>query len=181
MISNKIPTAYAYFITIATYGTWLHGDSRESIDLKHNQINKPRIKSNPKLQIEMEKNQKHLAYLMNEQDRIIVMNSIKDTCKYFNWRLYTVHVRTNHLHMLIRSEEQIETVMSKIKRYATRDLNKHSKQPQEKYWARHASTRYVWDEAGHYFVMNYIIEQQGKKMACYHEPWYQPTDEDYFW
>jgi hypothetical protein len=40
---NKV---LAYFITFRTYGSWLHGDSRGSVDRFHNVYGTPRLPPN---------------------------------------------------------------------------------------------------------------------------------------
>jgi hypothetical protein len=45
---NDTDTPLAYFISFRTYGTWLHGDKRGSIDRFHNAYLSPYIKRNEK-------------------------------------------------------------------------------------------------------------------------------------
>jgi len=42
---SRIPLAY--LITFRAYGTWLHGDSRGSVDRFHNRYGAPLIAPNP--------------------------------------------------------------------------------------------------------------------------------------
>lgn len=44
----------AYLITFRTYGTWLHGDERGSIDRYHNTFRGPRVPENPVMQKQQE-------------------------------------------------------------------------------------------------------------------------------
>jgi hypothetical protein len=37
----------AYLITFNTYGSWLHGDRRGSVDRFHNRYGTPRVGANP--------------------------------------------------------------------------------------------------------------------------------------
>ena len=43
---NDDHKALAYFITFRTYGTWLHGDKRGSVDRFHNRYGSPRLPPN---------------------------------------------------------------------------------------------------------------------------------------
>ena len=43
---NDDHTALAYLITFRCYGTWLHGDSRGSVDRFHNRYGAPLIAAN---------------------------------------------------------------------------------------------------------------------------------------
>ena len=38
--------ALAYFLSFRTYGTWLHGDERGSVDYRSNQFGSPRLQGN---------------------------------------------------------------------------------------------------------------------------------------
>jgi len=48
-IWNDRDIPLAYFITFRTYGTWLHGDERGSIDRYHNRYKGPKVEPNPVL------------------------------------------------------------------------------------------------------------------------------------
>jgi len=50
---NQKTTPLGYIITCRTYGTWLHGDERKSVDPKNNKFGTPRIEHNPILQRSM--------------------------------------------------------------------------------------------------------------------------------
>jgi hypothetical protein len=47
---NDTDTPLAYFISFRTYGTWLHGDKRGSIDRFQNRYRSPYIRPNGKWQ-----------------------------------------------------------------------------------------------------------------------------------
>ena len=116
---------------------------------------------------------KSKAFLMGFTERYIVLNSIKSTCDYRGWILYAVHIRTNHVHLLVKSDASAEKTLSIIKAYASRDLNKHFLCVNKgKYWSRHGSTRYVWSSMFLYPAMEYVIDRQGERMACYYQDWY---------
>jgi hypothetical protein len=45
---NDTDMPLAYLITFRSYGTWLHGDQRGSIDRFHNRYKSPYIEPNPR-------------------------------------------------------------------------------------------------------------------------------------
>jgi hypothetical protein len=42
--------------------------------------------------------------------------------------------------------------------------------PDRKRWARHGSTRFLWNPANVDAAMRYVIEEQGEPMALFVEP-----------
>ena len=171
-LNRRIPIAY--FITLTTYGTWLHGDPRGSVDRRyHNQFDTPRIMPNKNLYTHMQKITQSKPVVFNDCQRPVVMRAIQSASEYYDWRLYAIHVRSNHVHLIVSALITPEKIMNQFKAYASRALNKLTPTPSpQAYWARHGSTRYIWSEAFLFPVMHYVIDQQGDRMACYYEPWY---------
>ncbi len=173
---NKKPIPHAYFITCRTYGTWLHGDKRESVDRNHNVFLTPKIKQNVGLQNRMQNVCNEEAFMMNASQRQIVLQSIIDTCQCSQWHLYTAHVRVNHMHVVLKSEKEPEKIATTLKAYATRYLKKHHPQlNRERFWSRGASTGYIFQSDNIFRAMQYTIEEQGKEMALYCDPSYYET------
>ncbi len=51
--------------------------------------------------------------------------------------------------------------MEEFKKYASRALRRtHT-------WARHGSTRYLWDQAGLEAAVDYVVNRQGEPMAVF--------------
>jgi hypothetical protein len=72
-----------------------------------------------------------------------------------------LNVRTNHVHLLVAANERPERVMSTLKTWTTRDLREAGlAAPGQKVWARHGSTRYLWDEERTDAVWRYIVHGQ---------------------
>jgi REP element-mobilizing transposase RayT len=169
-------TPFAYFITLTTYGTWLHGDTRGSVDRWHHEFGMPRIKPNKNLYACMQKEKQGKAIMFDEYQRKIVMNAIRSACKHYHWHLYAIHVRSNHAHLIVAANLVPEKIMNQLKAYASRALNKLLRQSSpQKYWARHGSTRYIWSKQFLFPAMHYVIDQQGSRMACYYESWYEES------
>ena len=75
----------AYFITFRTYGTWLHGDSRGSVDRLHNTYGTPRLPPNP-LRRNYERGLlKRPPVKLTATRRAAVERGIRDTCKIRKW------------------------------------------------------------------------------------------------
>ena len=155
----------AFFITFVTYGTRLQGDVRRSVHKKYNQYGTPTIPPNKNLNTYQQKLCKFSQMILNKHQRTITLNAIIETCHHSNWLLYAAHVRTNHVHLLCKSDKSAEKTLAKIKAYSTRALNRHyNTRP---YWAKHGSTRYLFLESSIINVANYIVNEQGSQFACY--------------
>ena len=106
--------------------------------------------------------------------REIVFESIMDVCNYRNWRLFALHVRTNHVHVVVSAETKPEKVLHAFKAYATRHLREaHPMLKEYKIWTRHGSTRYIWNRKSLLEAIHYVVHEQGEHM----EYWY---DKEFF-
>ena len=146
LLHEKNSPAFAYFITIRTYATWMHGDKRGSVDSKHNKFGMPGIKPSHTLHYAMKQSANEDAFLLDEKMRETVLQSIMQTCRCLNWKIFAIHVRTNHAHLVIQSHISKEETTKKLKQYATKDLKKYHLplQQRNKFWSRHASMKNIW-------------------------------------
>lgn len=134
----------AYFITFRCYGTWLHGDERESVDPSHNSWGEPRLLPNPARESSARNRQSQQQVLLTSAMRQVVDTAIREMC---NYRLHEINARSNHVHFVITADRDPEFVMNSAKSYATRALNDRKLISKgTKPWARHGSTVYLWDE-----------------------------------
>src|SRR5436190_13907467 len=93
---NEDHTPLAYFITFRTYGTWLHGDERGSVDRHNNRYGALLIKPNSNWLAYNRNQLKHAPVKLNKRQRTLIKESIERTCDVRGWRLYKTNVRTNH-------------------------------------------------------------------------------------
>ena len=176
-IPKKHSAPFAYFITFVTYGNWLHFDKRGSVDCKHNTYGTPRIQGSKAGFKYRNSKLLYQPFVMNELQRKNVMQTIISVCEYCHWRLFAVNVRSNHIHIVAQSEISPEDMMTKFKAYASRNLN--TLNPENKgrrYWARHGSTIHVRSKDYFNFLMDYVVIQQGSKIACHYEKWFDNFD-----
>ena len=155
----------AYLITFTTYGTWLHGNEAGSV-WENNSGNTKLIDARPKLETSQREILKNEPFVMNTQNRQIVLEAILEVCHYRKWQAYAVHVRTNHVHIVISGRATPEKIMNDCKIYATRALKtEQDRKIPPKIWTRHGSTRYLWDAHELSNAVRYVREQQGEIMA----------------
>jgi len=86
----------AYLITFNTYGSWLHGDRRGSVDRFHNRYGTPRVGANPLRESYERGLLKHLPVRLTQLQRKVVTDAIKGLCKEKCWGLWAVNARSNH-------------------------------------------------------------------------------------
>jgi REP element-mobilizing transposase RayT len=157
----------AYFITFTTYGTWLHGDGRGSVDKGHNRVGTEFIPPNTSLIRRRHSSLKDEPFEMNTKECSIVLKAILEVCKSRGWLGYAVHVRRNHVHAVIGAKAEPGRMMRDLKSYSTRAIKKHFDQYAEtkRFWTRHGSTKYIWTQGMLASVMNYVKYEQGQTMA----------------
>jgi REP element-mobilizing transposase RayT len=152
----------AYLITFRTYGTWLHGDERGSMDRQHNIYGTPRLaphlnrKSFEQLQL------RHSPIVFNTKQRAAVENAVREVCRYRTYALMALNVRTNHVHAVVSAECKPEPILDAFKAYATRNLRRLGLISRTtKPWVRHGSTRYLWKERHVAKAIDYVLYGQG--------------------
>jgi REP element-mobilizing transposase RayT len=155
----------AYLITFTTYGTWLHGDKRDSVDKEHNQFGEEFIPHNPGLNTKEQSSLKHPPIKLTAFCRKIVLQAILEVCEFRGWFAHSAHVRSNHVHIVVSGREKPEKMMRDFKIYATRAIKKDGKISVEKYWTRHGSTKYIWTKESLRSSIEYVKNGQGNIMA----------------
>jgi REP element-mobilizing transposase RayT len=157
-----------YFITFACYGTRIHGDESGTVDRKHNTFGHPSVETSSK-RAETERGlMDYVPYSLDEDSRACVLDAIREVCGQLNWILLAAHVQLTHVHAIMDAEVQPEQIMNAFKRYASRKLNllSHEKR-QQKRWARHGSTRWLWKDEDVRQAIQYVVHQQGTPMAVF--------------
>jgi len=63
--------------------------------------------------------------------------------------------------------------MNDFKSYASRSLNRlGSDESNQKRWARHGSTRWLWTDEDVRQAIQYVIDEQGEPMAVFEADWF---------
>lgn len=157
----------AYLITFTTYGTWLHGDEKGSVDKEHNQYGSPFVGRSPAWHRREQSVLKNPAFTLGRKARERVLETILDVCRFRGWQAHVVHVRSNHVHIVVSGEEKPEKMMVDFKAYATRAIKKiaNKQGAVKKYWTQHGSTRYLWTKESLDSAMKYVENEQGMMMT----------------
>jgi REP element-mobilizing transposase RayT len=160
---NDTETPLAYFISFRTYGTWLHGDKRGSIDRFHNQYRSPYILPNEEWQDHNQQRLKAKPLILKSTHRKSVESAIRETCDIRNWSLQAINVRTNHIHTVVSaSHKKPAHVLGAFKANATRQLRQaglwcNPFSP----WADKGSKRRLWNEQSVARAIDYVLNGQG--------------------
>ncbi len=163
----------AYLITIRTYGTWLHGDERSSVDThdEYNIVGSERRVPDRRLEEIMRRNQLGDAMIFNDEQREVVENAIREVCLHREYRLHTQNVRTNHAHVVVGAQALPELIANSFKSYSTRALKSHGLiAPDAKVWSRGRSRRYLWKPRHLEGAIDYVTYGQGLMPF---EKWYE--------
>ena len=159
---NDTDTPLAYFISFRTYGTWLHGDRRGSIDRFHNRYGDPYLPPNEAWKRHNRQQLKTAPLILGARQRSSVEQAIRETCKIRKWDLQAFNVRTNHVHTVVAANRRPELVLNAFKANATRQLREdrlwlHPFSP----WADKGSKRRLWNERSVANAIDYVLYGQG--------------------
>ena len=157
----------AYLITFRTFGTWLHGDERESVDRHGKNIyGTPKVLPSKNLKVKMQRNQTSDEAVLNGRRRGVVESAVREVCRVRGYLLLALSVRTNHVHAVVMAAiSKPESVMNAFKAYSTRKLRAAELLgADERVWSRGGSTRYLWKENHVEGAVHYVLHGQGEDL-----------------
>jgi REP element-mobilizing transposase RayT len=162
--------ALAYFITFTTYGTWLHGADKGmgSVDRAHNEFGAPFVRPDDGRAARSRGEMAQPAYVMGAAERAVVRDAIVAVCGERGWQVMAVHVRSNHVHVVVAAERDAGRVMADLKARASRALTRAGfGDADRRRWTRHGSTLHLFDAATVADKVDYTLHRQGEPMAVY--------------
>jgi len=156
------PIPPAYLITFTTYGTWLHGDPRGSVDREHSIWNTAFLDPDRARQAAENRRLCHPPVRLDAQGRTAVERTILEVCAHRDWTVHALNVRTNHVHLVVSAPQSPGQVMNCVKSWTTRRLREAGLiSPTGKVWTRHGSTRYLWRPPEVARACRYVTDGQG--------------------
>jgi REP element-mobilizing transposase RayT len=152
-----------HLITFRSYGTWLHGDKRGSVDRDHNRYKSPYASPN---QNRKQHNQRTLIcppVALDSNLRVSVENAIRETCVRRDWLLRAINVRTNHVHTVVSiGEKKSEIALNAFKANATRRMREDGNWLRDHSpWVDKGSRRNLWTARSVELAIDYVINGQG--------------------
>ena len=166
ILDKNIPEAHiATFVTFRTYGSWLHGDTRGSIDRFTNAYGQQRLPPNNRRHGAARRSLRSASVTLNRQQRRATRLAIRETCSIRNWTLFAESVRTNHVHVVVSATVSSRRIASVLKANATRAMRSEGCWTSELGpWSRGASAKRVWTELELETVVRYVIDGQGVEL-----------------
>jgi REP element-mobilizing transposase RayT len=158
---NAFPLAY--LITIRTYGTWLHGDKRFSIN-RSNRHTPAMVKLDPNVPLEetMQDEMNHPPVRLGIEQRKVVHEAIVALCQKRTYLLYCLNVLTNHAHVVVGAKVKPERIADSFKAVSTRSLRELGLvASNERIWSRGRSRRYLWKPRHLDAAIDYVLHCQG--------------------
>lgn len=153
---------HAYLLTWTTYGTWLPGDQRGSVDSQHNVYGEPYAPTDARRQGANARGLSQAPLRLDEGARQVVRETIVEHCAFRQWELVALNVRSNHVHLVVRSDQTPAATASRLKARATRVLRERGLVAAGRaVWTERGSGRYLWDEAAIRAAARYVLEGQG--------------------
>jgi REP element-mobilizing transposase RayT len=150
-----------YLITFRTYGTWLHGDERGSVDRGHNLFGTPLLPSDAARKRMASRRMTAPAVKLAPPERGAVHRVIEEVCVHRGWELHALNIRSNHVHVVVSGIEDPEAMMNSFKAWATRRLRESGLRSAGcRLWGRHGSTEYLWTAEQLAGACNYVVDQQ---------------------
>ncbi len=160
--------AIAFHVTVLCYGQRLPGDERGTVDRHHNEYGTPYVPGNPVRHAQMQQRLSEPPYWLDIDRAKVVVESIKETCLRFQWKLWMAHARTTHFHTALTANAPPRRVREQLKARATRGLRRAGFDlERRRRWVEGGSVRHVFDETHLMNVMVYGARKQGEPMAVF--------------
>lgn len=152
----------AWFITFTTYGTWLHGDRRGSVDQSHNQPGLPLRPGNHALRRSQQALLRQPPFRLGPRERVAADAAIREVCAYRRWHLHALNVRICHIHAVVSADASCKRIMIDFKAYASRRLTRDGLIPADRrVWTEGGSARAVRKIDELVRTCAYVNEEQG--------------------
>ena len=156
----------AWLLTFSCYGNWLPGDRRGHVD--HTREGRTfRAPPSRPLEAWVAPRLRHPPCLLDAAARVVIDASIRDQCARAGWALHALHVRTNHVHVIVSSSDSPERMMTHLKAWATRRLREAAMIADDmRPWARHGSTAPLRTAKAVEAACRYVVEGQGAPLGA---------------
>ncbi len=152
----------AYFISFHTYGSWLHGHQRGSVDDEHNTPSTPFAPPSDAREHYRRNQLQHDPTTLSPQRRWVVDRTIREVCLHRAWALRALNVRTTHVHCVISGAATPEKIMIDLKAWCTRRMRESGVLGSSEHaWSEHGSTKYLDTETSLQRAIHYVLHEQG--------------------
>jgi REP element-mobilizing transposase RayT len=144
-----------FFLTWATYGTWLPGDSRGWTEYKEGWQLPSAIQ-----ELEAAALMTEDACRLSKEQRLAVERQINETCRFRGWQLHGVNCRSNHIHVVVSAANtKPKRIRIALKGWATRRLRRLLSL-RKKWWGERGSIRWLYSEEDLQSATDYTLDGQ---------------------
>jgi hypothetical protein len=156
-----MPRPLGYHITWGTYGTRLHGDHRGTVERGQTDYGAPVLGSDA---FRWEKERARLkfppVYLTPEQRRFVEA-TVPDLCIRGHWTFHVVAGGLDHVHVLLTSEFDPETIRRLLKRWLGQAMSSRWLLTDgATWWAESGSIRWLMEPSYFKSVQGYVRRQR---------------------
>jgi len=151
----------AYYLTWSCYGTWLPGDERGWVE-KPGEFREP----DPNREAAARAFMTESALTLDNEQRVIVEQTITEHCRIRGWTLHAVNCRTRHVHVVVTAPgRQPDVVMDQLKAWCTRRLKDRDRgggiAVRSNWWTQGGSKRWINNPTSLDEAIYYVLECQG--------------------
>jgi REP element-mobilizing transposase RayT len=159
-----------YLLTFSCYGARLHGSDQATVSRNRNVPGSLFVTPCARLAAVEQASMREPPYRLDARSRAIVLRSVVESCAHRGWAALAAHVRESHVHVVVDAKDRPEPVIAALKAYASKSLNCDGCDGARRRWARHGSTRYLWNRDQLERAIRYVAEGQGEPMEVYVRP-----------
>jgi hypothetical protein len=154
--------AIAFFHTWTTYGTWLPGDERGWFK-RGRGLQTPDARRRFEAALLMAED----ALFLDDGQRRLVEQTIREHCRIRKWTLHAVNCRTNHVHVVVTANRAPDEVREQFKAWCTRKLKEQQCCIQvggvllrQHWWTERGWDDYIDDEVELALAIAYVLYGQ---------------------
>ncbi len=175
---NDTDQPVGFLITFRTYGTWLHGDHRGSVNRFRNKYRTRKLPAQEEWQRVNRERMKRDPGKLDAKQRYFTETAIRETCRKRNWTLLAVNARTNHVHSVVSNGAiNGDGALNAFKSNATRTMRENGCwQSELSPWSDRGSKRNLWTERSLVDAIDYVLHKQGGPLPKYREERENGTD-----
>lgn len=159
-----MPRPLAYHITWGTYGKRLHGDARPTVDRDHNEFGTPPLPRDDERNARERELLKFAPVELTVEQRLFIESIVSSVCERGHWTFLTCAAGPDHVHVVLSSHFDPETIRRLLKRWIGQALSEHwPLEPGSTWWAEDGSTKWAFDEGYRENMMKYVHRQRTAK------------------
>jgi REP element-mobilizing transposase RayT len=155
--------AIAYHVTWGTYGTRLRHGSRPTVSRDQNQYGTPVLRYDEHLWEREVSNLKFPPVILTRQQMRFVEQILPDVCERGHWKYITCAAGPDHVHNVLTSEHDPETIRRLLKRWIGQLLSERwPRLPDASplWWAECGSIRWIGDDEYLASATTYVSRQR---------------------